>query len=249
VVQPTNRGTGLGLLLALLVIAKSDPAASVACLPSDHYVENEDVLARSLWKAMALQTVACDKLTLLGMIPNAPDPGFGYLTSRADPGVGMRPTAIFVEKPSQEMAAQLIAHGSLWNSGIFAGRLQAMLNLYPRHVPGLVHHLKLVVEAWSDLRRPSKCLEELYSRHAAIDFSRDVLQKQPARLQFIAVPQCGWNDVGTPERLATTLWALRSKRERPATVQTRAPAFHLEAAWVPAMAANGVRFSPESLAE
>ena len=42
-----NRGTGLGVLLALLVIAKSDPDADVICLPSNHLVEDEDLLAKS----------------------------------------------------------------------------------------------------------------------------------------------------------------------------------------------------------
>src|SRR5574340_907679 len=38
VVQPSNRDTGPGLLLALLAVARRAPDATVAVFPSDHYV-------------------------------------------------------------------------------------------------------------------------------------------------------------------------------------------------------------------
>jgi hypothetical protein len=71
--------------------------------------------------------------------------------------------------------------------------------------------LKAIVEYWPDPRVPSAELASLYTRHPAIDFSRDVLQKHPDRLQFLTIPPCGWSDVGTPERLAGILWSLRSR--------------------------------------
>jgi len=61
----------------------------------------------------------------------------------------------------------------------------------------------------AESRAPSAELASLYGRYAPVDFSRDVLQSHPGRLQFLTVPPCGWSDVGTPARLATTLWSLR----------------------------------------
>jgi hypothetical protein len=69
--------------------------------------------------------------------------------------------------------------------------------------------LKAIVEYWADLRNPCAELGRLYSRHPKVDFSRDVLQTHPERLQFLTVIPCGWNDVGTPERLAIMRWSLR----------------------------------------
>jgi hypothetical protein len=56
-------------------------------------------------------------------------------------------------------------------------------------------------------------LEELYDRLPTVDFSRDILQKQPAHLRVLPVPHCGWSDLGTPERVAH---ALRTEPNRQA---------------------------------
>jgi mannose-1-phosphate guanylyltransferase len=210
VVQPANRGTGLGFLLPLLVIAKSDPEAGVMFIPSDHYVEHEAVLAEYLREATAPEVMDSDKLTLLGMSPYAPDSGFGYLSPVPDSGVGMRPVLDFVEKPARSIAAEMICAGGVWNSGIIAGRISQFIALYPRHARQMILDLQAIVEDWPDSRVPSAGLISMYSRHSALDFSSDVLQKRPERLQFLKVPPCGWNDVGTPERLADALGASRS---------------------------------------
>ena len=209
VVQPSNRGTGLGVLLPLLVIAKADPEAWVICIPSDHYVEQEDVLAEHLRQAMAPVALDGNKLTLLGMTPNAPDSGFGYLSPCPGTGVGMRPVERFIEKPDVVTAAALIQGGSVWSTGIVAGRAARMVSLYPRHVPGLMLDLKAIVEYWPNPRLPSAELASLYARHPNLDFLADVLAKHPDKLQFLTVPPCGWNDVGTPSGLAAALCASR----------------------------------------
>jgi mannose-1-phosphate guanylyltransferase len=209
VVQPSNRGTGIGVLLPLLVIAKSDPEASVICLPSDHYVEHEDLLAEFLRQATAPETLDGDKLTLLGMFPNAPDSGFGYLFS-PDSGIGMRPVHRFIEEPDRNIATALIRAGGVWSSGIVAGRISQIIDLYPQHTQDLVLELKAIVERWPTSRVPTAELALWYQSHAALDFSRDVLQQHPQRLQFLTVPACGWADVGTPTRLVATLASQRS---------------------------------------
>jgi mannose-1-phosphate guanylyltransferase len=193
VVEPRNRGTGFGVLLPLLVIAKSDPEAVIVFIPSDHYVEQEEVLAEYLREAVAPAVTDSDKLTLLGMSPNAPDSGFGYLSPAPDSGFGMRPVLEFV-----------------WNSGIVAGRISQFMELYPQHARPMISDLQAIVARWPDTRTHSAELASLYARHPALDFAGDMLQKCPRRLQFINVPPCGWNDVGTPERLAEILRGWRS---------------------------------------
>jgi mannose-1-phosphate guanylyltransferase len=184
VVQPSNRGTGFGVLLPSLLIAKCDPDAGVIFIPSDHYVEHEDLLAEFLRQATAPEALDSDKLTLLGITPNAPDSGFGYLSPAPDSGVGMRPVQQFIE------------------SGIFAGRISQIVGLFERHVPALMLDLSAVVKDWRDSRIPTAELTFLFNRHPVLDFSRDVLQKCPHDVQFLTLPPCGWNDVGTPARLA-----------------------------------------------
>jgi hypothetical protein len=45
---------------------------------------------------------------------------------------------------------------------------------------------------------------DFYQRLPLLDFSRDILQHQTARLSVLPVPRCGWNDLGTPRRVGQT---------------------------------------------
>jgi mannose-1-phosphate guanylyltransferase / mannose-6-phosphate isomerase len=190
VVEPCNRGTGLGVLLPLLVIAKSDPEAGIVFIPSDHYVEHEDLLAEYLREATAPEVMDSDRLTLLGMSPNAPDSGFGYLSPAPDSGVGMRPV-LEMEKPHQALAAELIRAGSVWNGGIVAGRISQFMELYSHHTRQMFSDLQAIVAHWPDSLIPSAELVAWYARHPAFDFFGDVLRKCPRRLQFLHVPRSG----------------------------------------------------------
>jgi mannose-1-phosphate guanylyltransferase len=58
---------------------------------SDHNVEDEDMLAECLRQATTPEALASTRITLLGISPNAPDSGFGYISPSPDSGVGMRP--------------------------------------------------------------------------------------------------------------------------------------------------------------
>lgn len=239
VVQPSNRGTGLGILLPLSVIAKSDPDAGVLCMPSDHYVEHESVLAEFLRQATAQEILDSDKLTLLGMSPHAPDSGFGYLCPAPDSGVGMRPVHRFIEKPDEPTAAALIRAGGVWSTGIFSGRIAEIARLYLPQSAGVLLDLNPIVRDWRDFRIPSAELASLYARYPALDFSRDVLQNHPDRLQYLTVPPCGWSDVGRPARLANTLWSLRSRNNRGTDSDSMRGAFNLATALDRAASAAG----------
>ena len=78
IVQPMNRGTANGILLAALTIARRDPAARLVFLPSDHYVEDESRLAAAL-KAASTKRIARGTLLLLGLEPSGADPELGYI--------------------------------------------------------------------------------------------------------------------------------------------------------------------------
>jgi hypothetical protein len=84
----------------------------------------------------------------------------------------------------------------------------------------------------------------VYGGCPAIDFSRDVLQKRPDRLQFLSVPACGWSDLGTAARLAAILWALRPQNPHRSPSSSHAGDFNpLEFA----SASPAVRFATEHL--
>jgi len=197
VVQPSSRGTAAGILLPLLHIAARDPEATVVVLPSDHHVEDESLLARSVEDAVEALARHPDHVVLLGIEPEHPDPEYGWvLPGRPDDGP-TRAVAAFVEKPVELEAMRLMTRGALWNSFMFAARVAALLEMFDRRLPDLLGSLRGEWKA-----APPDRLADLYGALPARDFSRTVLEPLPERLRVLPVPACGWTDLGTPERLA-----------------------------------------------
>jgi mannose-1-phosphate guanylyltransferase len=195
IIQPRNRGTAVGIALALLHLESKDPEGRVLLLPADHYVRDEDSLATSLDNLVS--HVACEPGTifLLGAEPEWADCELGYMVP-VDKVTGPQRVRAFVEKPTNEQAHSLIAAGALWNTFIVAGSIASLLGLMERSY-------NFVAPMRSALRHSHLgALTRLYSDLPIVDFSRDVLSHYPERLKMLAAPECGWRDLGTPSGVA-----------------------------------------------
>jgi mannose-1-phosphate guanylyltransferase len=201
VVQPRNRGTAAGILLPLVSVLRRDPEAIVVVLPSDHHVEDEATLAKSMRRAVAAVTADPDRAVLLGITPEEVDTQYGWILPRKGGGGAVRPVERFVEKPGATVAAELLLAGALWNSFVFVASGRLLLHLFEETLPELLEPFlrELVVSPRAG------ALEELYERIPERDFSKELLQRVPERLDLVAVPPCGWSDLGTPERLGRFL--------------------------------------------
>ncbi len=205
IVQPENRGTGNGILLPLLHILSRDPEARILLLPSDHHVQDESVLAQYLRNAVRVADEADDKLVLLGMQPDELDPDLGYIVPSTQLNGSLVGVAQFVEKPDEAKALELMRRGALWNVFIMAVRGQALLRLFERAMPSAVAALRRAVA--HDAAAPDRPSETraAYRELASFDFSRDIAQKYETALRVLAVPPCGWSDLGTPGRVGQAL--------------------------------------------
>jgi mannose-1-phosphate guanylyltransferase len=207
IVQPCNRGTAIGVLLPLIVILERDPLARIVILPSDHHVRDEDRLARVLRYAAAPPQREDAQILLLGLEPTAADSQLGYIVPRRLAGRPPYRIERFVEKPDTAGARRLLEEGALWNTFILAADATALLKLFERRCAHIVLALQDAVRAGSDGRAGER-LAKLYETLPALDFSRSILQGQEQYLQALPIPDCGWSDLGTPERVAEALSAL-----------------------------------------
>jgi mannose-1-phosphate guanylyltransferase len=205
IVQPDNRGTALGILLPLLHIEARDPDARVVLLPSDHHVNDEAALARSLRSAAGQATRRRDEIFILGVEPEEADTELGYIVpARSDLRGGFH-VSQFVEKPSHTLARQLLDQGALWNVFILAGSVHSFLRLFERRYPEMVMEMRGILHHTLQIADQDIATIDLYERLPTLDFSRDVLEGQEHVLRMLPVPQCGWSDLGTPKRVAETL--------------------------------------------
>lgn len=197
VVQPRNRGTGVGILLPLLSILQRDPNARVLILPTDHYLEDEQPLREAIVEAVRAVHTDRNRVVLLGMAPQERDAECGWILP-SGALVGVEPVESFVEKPDGDTARALMRRGAVVNSLILVGTGAAMLGLYTDAVPGVLGRFgtwhERSASAWRDL-------EKLYDGLPKCDFSREVLERSCDRLSVVRVSGSGWMDLGTPARL------------------------------------------------
>jgi mannose-1-phosphate guanylyltransferase len=213
IVQPCNRGTAVGVLLATLDIEKRDPNAVISFFPADHHVADESALSQAVREAVRVVETSRKSLVLIGVEPDDADPELGYLI----PGIwhidGGRDVVQFVEKPAVAVARQLIAKGALWNTFIFAGRAATLSSLLRARLGAQVDQMALLIDR-ARLNGSYEALAQFYRSLPEVDFSRLLARAGDISLRAVRAPACGWNDLGTPRRLADTLQRLRHLRAR-----------------------------------
>jgi mannose-1-phosphate guanylyltransferase len=210
IVQPQNRGTANGVLLGVLAILARDPLARIIFLPADHFVLDESALERSLRELLAKLHHNPDGLTLIGIEPDDPDPELGYIVPGRTLSDGLRMVTRFVEKPPAPLAQELFATKALWNSFIFGAPGPALLRLLRLRLGGAVDEMAAAL-AQDEHAGVHFALPALYQSLPAADFSRVVVQQLPFNLRVLTAPACGWNDLGTPRRVAATLRRLAAR--------------------------------------
>jgi mannose-1-phosphate guanylyltransferase len=220
IVQPGNKGTAAGLLLPLLHIVRRDPRATVLVLPSDHFVNDEPGLARMLERATRLAGQDRRYVYLLGLAAAHADQELGYIVPGAPGDLPAARVKRFVEKPALEAVRSLISEGALINMFIIAASARALLRLYASRHPELVSLMAEVAERDRLGTLDAAAAHQLYPRLPPLDFSRDVLEGQEPWLRVLAVPDCGWSDLGTPQRVAETLARIGSRDPSDATGST-----------------------------
>lgn len=204
-VQPENRGTANGILWPLLHIIQRDAEARVVLLPSDHHIEDEPLLVDSIRQALTQIEVHSDAVHLLGIEPDSPDTELGYIIAGHDDGHVSYTVNRFVEKPSIIQAKELLRTGALWNAFIIVAKARALVDLFLARVPEVVNDMNHLVPASLRGQLSRSALDELYARLPNIDFSKHILQGQESQLRVLAVPSCGWSDLGTPRRVMSVL--------------------------------------------
>jgi mannose-1-phosphate guanylyltransferase len=238
-VQPHNRGTAHGILLALLQIERRAPSSVVMLLPADHYLTDETTMARSLRTAANLAADNQGLVYLLGAEPDHPDQELGYIVpseQRRDAAAGV---VRFAEKPTPERARELISEGALWNTFILGGSVRALLNLFEGHFLSTMKAMRHSIDPAQNETAGTAALELLYADLPSQDFSRDVLQRHEQLLQVLRVPNCGWTDLGTPKRVEETVRSLARTRSPTTAAHPGAGAPYLDLAlsqkqtWLP----------------
>lgn len=193
--EPAPRNTAPCIAWASATIARLDPDALVAVLPSDHFIEREDEFRRVL--ELALASAAKGRVTTIGIVPTRPETGYGYIELGADLDGGAKAVARFVEKPDRARAEAFVAGKKhLWNAGMFFFRAADMRALVDRHLPALAAGVAKIDEAArAGEAREREVLKEVFPTLPSVSIDHGVMEKAEG---LAVVPgDFGWNDVGS----------------------------------------------------
>ena len=198
-VQPENRGTGPGIVFALMKIARTSPDAIVAVFPTDHFIDNEKPFMAHVLRATKLVHQFPQKIAILGVTPSNPETGYGYIVPGRPLHTTLTPWRVFHvkafnEKPNPIMARELISQGGLWNTFVMVFQLKHMLGLLREMAPEDSQRL-------FELRDYPAEAPAIYRIISPWNFSSHILARIAEELIVLEAPDVCWSDWGTRESI------------------------------------------------
>ena len=192
VLEPAGRNTAPAIAAAAMQAMAGGDDPLLLVLPSDHVVRDADAFRAAVQRAMPAADAGA--LVTFGIVPDAPETGFGYIQAAA--GEGVCKVLRFVEKPDATTAqAYLEAGGYYWNSGMFLLRASRYLQELTRFQPTMVAAVQAAMEAAArdgDFIRLDKTA---FAACPADSIDYAVMEKTDAAA--VLPVDIGWNDVGS----------------------------------------------------
>lgn len=194
--EPRPRNTAPAIGLAAALINERDPDATLVVLPADHVIQPPGRFRKLI--RSAVDAAEIDALVTLGVKPNRPETGYGYIQAGRKLGQagGSDVFAVerFVEKPDLTTAKRYLKAGNyFWNSGMFVFRADVMLEAMAQHMPAWAKGFDRV-QAARKKDRPA-ILKRLFDRLEGTSIDYGVMEKA-ANIRMLPC-DVDWSDVGS----------------------------------------------------
>ncbi len=196
--EPLRRNTAPCLAYAAYKIKTKNQDANLIVAPSDHIILKEEEFVRQIEKGLQFAKEN-DALLTLGIKPNRPETGYGYIQVKKrvkfNELSNLYKVKTFTEKPDEQMAKVFVESGEFfWNSGIFIWSLQSLLKAFDTHL----QNVSLLFEKGMKLYNTSNevhFIKKTYSECPAISIDYGIMEK--AKNVYVLTADFGWSDLGT----------------------------------------------------
>ncbi|WP_373230136.1 sugar phosphate nucleotidyltransferase [Cohnella sp.] len=183
IVEPERRDTFPAIALAATYLYSIQGVSlneTVVVMPVDPYVD-ESFFHKTKELELVLNESGAD-LALMGVKPTFPSEKYGYIVPDNDDTRADKPFVSvnsFKEKPREEEAAAMIEQAALWNCGVFAFKLDFLINILIAHEYPIQYDEML----------------KQYGRLPKISFDYEIVERSN---HIVALPYEGdWKDLGT----------------------------------------------------
>lgn len=196
--EPESRNTAPALTLAALQAQHTGVDPILVVTPADQQVGHVESFVKTVQDAARL--AAQDHIVILGVPPQRPETGFGYIHFHGERGpLGAHPVLGFTEKPDAATACQYLAQGDYaWNSGLFVLKASIWLRALEHFRPDI---LQATRQAWerqtqdAGFVRPDAALFAQVPQES-VDYA--VMERCPGTFSMRMLPlEVDWTDLGT----------------------------------------------------
>jgi mannose-1-phosphate guanylyltransferase / mannose-6-phosphate isomerase len=200
--EPSARNTAPALTLAALQASAEGDDPILVVTPSDQSVA--DGAAYTVALQAAIRAAADDAIVILGVTPDRPETGYGYIRASGGAGDGANPREVqaFVEKPDLATAQHYLAEGGYyWNAGMFVLKASTWLRALERFRPDIAQATRA---AWQGRAVDAQFIRPDKAGFAAIpseSIDYAVMEKCPGSdiSTYMTPLDAGWNDLGAWE--------------------------------------------------
>jgi mannose-1-phosphate guanylyltransferase/mannose-6-phosphate isomerase len=196
--EPIGRNTAPALTLAAFSAIDNGGDPILVVTPADQMVIN--IAAFTAATQQAIREASDGSIVILGVTPDKPETGYGYIKCKQDNSVNNVLTVQrFVEKPDIETAQTYLTEGGyFWNAGMFVLKASVWLKALAEFRPDI---LKATEAAWlkritdAPFVRPGKT-EFLAIPSESVDYAA-MEQFPESNYPIKMVPlNAGWSDLG-----------------------------------------------------
>ena len=197
IAEPQKKDTALAMLTGALYAKSIDPEAVCINLASDHIVTNPQEFTRVM-KHAAQTASENDYLVTVGISPNRPATGFGYIKIGEDikklgSGLSLFKVDSFTEKPNEATARAFISTGKyFWNANMYVWSSAVLQRAFQAHM----HEMYELTQNLENLDGKAfhEALIEIYQKAESISVDYAISEKAS---NLVLIPgDFGWDDVG-----------------------------------------------------
>ncbi len=197
ILEPEAKNTAPALGLAALHLERMDPEAVMIVLAADHSIRKTDDFLNVLRKAG--EAARHGYLVTLGIKPDRPETGYGYIKSGEqcrESGIeGVCKVQAFVEKPNVETAKEYLKKGGYyWNSGMFVWKVSTLLGEIAKCQPAL-HQGLVEIRKSIGTDKEAEVVKAVFKKLESISIDYAVMEKTD--LAAVIPADIGWSDVGS----------------------------------------------------
>lgn len=191
--EPSRNNTAPCIAYTAYKLQQLDADANLVIAPSDHLIGGEALFLDNVRKALAF-TAQEEALVTLGIAPDRPHTGYGYIQFADAKTDGIYKVKRFTEKPKLEVAKEFLASGDyLWNAGIFVWRASTVLAAFERYQPEICALLGKDLSCYNTDKEQAY-IDEMYPQTPSISVDYAIMEN--ADNVYTIPAQFSWSDLG-----------------------------------------------------